>query len=253
MTHKVRGNRRQPSAEADTVESLYLELLRSFYEKGDLDRARSDAMRLDEALANRPDVAGSIRGEEIRSLLAELRGELAEAIQHRETEIRKILELHSLAVNTQGWQYVLRQYDFSDVGDRLDLLAILYDEQGDLDRAVQTLRESKQFCESHEVPFDGQDLLTEFEQARRAARNDVENHAAPRKMLDDAVRAVFRQSRASVDEILVNDEQARSFVEQVNRRLAGQFHVSPREIKRRLLVLQRRGEARGGLPRVRRG
>ena len=60
-----------------------------------------------------------------------------------------------------------RQYDYSDLSDRLDILASLYAERGDLDRAVDLLQESKRFCESHQIPFDGQDLLDEYEQARR--------------------------------------------------------------------------------------
>jgi hypothetical protein len=62
---------------------------------------------------------------------------------------------------------VFRHYDYGDISDRLDLLAILYAEQGYLDRAIKTLEESKRFCESHEIRFDGGDLLEELEESRR--------------------------------------------------------------------------------------
>jgi hypothetical protein len=139
--------------------------------------------------------AGSIREEEIRSLIAESRGDFAQAARSREAEIRKILQLHTLSVNTPGWEYVARQYDFSDVSDRLDLLAILYDELGDLDRAIATLRESKQYCESHEAPFDGQGLLDELEQARekQAARSP---RRVDRDQLDDFALVLIVHSRS---------------------------------------------------------
>jgi hypothetical protein len=166
MSNKAAVKRRQPVDGAHDIDELYSELLHLFYDEEDRVGATTVARRLEAALAARPDFAGSIRAEEVRALLAELRGDLAEASRSREAEIRKILELHLLAVNTPSWPFVLRQYDYSDLSDRLDLLAILYAEQGDLDRAVATLLESKQLCESHQVPFDGKDLLRDFERAR---------------------------------------------------------------------------------------
>ncbi|HEV3258018.1 MAG TPA: hypothetical protein VG013_14130 [Gemmataceae bacterium] len=252
MTNKARHNRREPVPGADGIEALYVELLHLFYEEGNREQAQKVASRLEDTLAARTDFAGSIRAEEIRSLLAELRGDLAEAIHSREAEIRKILELHVLAVKTPSWQHVVRLYDFSDVSDRLDLLAILYDEQGNLDRARATLQESKEFCESHHIPFDGQDLLDEFEQGPRGVDKHVGGRNSPRARIDDAVRAAYRQFRTSADEIVVNDAKARTFAEDVNRRLSGDFQLSMQEVRRRLLALRRRGEAHGGLPRLRR-
>src|SRR5262245_48245852 len=91
--NKVPRIRRKPADRTGDVETLHLELLHWFYEKADRKRAEPIARRLEAVLAERPDVAGSIRGEEICSLLAELRGDLTEAIRSRESEIRKILEL----------------------------------------------------------------------------------------------------------------------------------------------------------------
>jgi hypothetical protein len=148
------------------VESLYLSLVKSFYDEGDRKQAAKVASRLEKVLVVSPDISSSIRGEEIRALIAEARGDYAEAARSREAEIRKILQLHALAANSPSWKYVSRQYDFSDVSDRLDLLATLYDAQGELDRAIATLLESKHYCESHQIPFDGQDLLDEMERGR---------------------------------------------------------------------------------------
>jgi len=166
----------------DNLHSLYLEFLKRFYEDGDRKQARKLATRLEQALASSPDDAAAIRGDEIRSLLAELRGDFAEAARCRETEIRRILELHSLVVNTPSWDYVSRRYDFSDVSDRLDLLALLYDKQGDLDRAIATLIESRDYCQSHKIPFDGREILEELEQDRTqsAARKAAKIRSARR-------------------------------------------------------------------------
>jgi hypothetical protein len=166
MKNKLRRGPNPEAEAADEIETLYQEFLRAFYEDEDRERARDVAVRLEVALQNRPEFAGSIRAEEIRSLLAELNGDYAEAIRRRESEIRKILELHSLAANKPSWKSVFRQYDYGDLSDRLDLLAALYADQGDLDRAVDVLRESRRLCESHGIPFDGQDLLDEYEQAQ---------------------------------------------------------------------------------------
>jgi hypothetical protein len=167
MSSTIPRSGRASAGRGNDVESLYAAFLKCFYDDGDREKAQRIAPRLEKALAKSPDAAGSIRGEEIRSLIAELRGNLAEAARSREAEIRKILELHSLAVNTPAWTRVARTYDFSDVSDRLDLLAVLYDKQGDTDRAIATLLESKHYCESHHVPFDGQDLLEELEGSRK--------------------------------------------------------------------------------------
>ena len=185
MIRKVPRNRPVAAGTADEIEILYVDLLRSFYEEEDRERAKAVARRLEAALADHPEYAVSIRAEEIRSLLAELRGDLVEAIRNRESEIRKILELHSLSRDKPSWEFVLRQYDYSDISDRLDLLATLYADQGDLDRAIATLYESKQFCESHRVLFDGQELLDEFEQKRRAAGEDRQREKTRRKRKKD--------------------------------------------------------------------
>jgi hypothetical protein len=165
----VRPKREDNSQVANQIDVLYHDLLGAFYEDENHERARSIAKRLEAILKKEPDVADSIRGQEIRSIIAELAGNLDEAIRCRQREIREIQELHRVTQDTPAWDYALRQYDYSDLSDRLDLLAILYADQGDLKRAVDTLNESKQFCEAHHIEFDGQDLLEEFRQAEANA------------------------------------------------------------------------------------
>jgi hypothetical protein len=178
---KANTNGKKSAPAARELESLYLGLVKQFYEEPDLGGTEKVASRLEKVLASSPEFSGSIRGEEVRSLIAELRGDLAEATRCREAEIRKILELHARTANTAHWKLVSRQYDFSDVSDRLDLLAILYDAQGQLDRAISVLLESRLYCESHQFPFDAQDLLDEFTKARAGATGRKKVRPASRK------------------------------------------------------------------------
>ena len=187
MTRKTNSVLEKSVGDANEIDALYVEFLKRFYDQGNRHRAETIAVRLDNLLAASTEFADSIRGEEIRALIAELREDYHEAIRCGEAEIRKILELHTLAVNTSSWEYVADQYDFSDVSDRLDLLAILHDRQGDTQRAIATLRESRQYCNSHQIPFDGRDLLAELEQGLNgtpkngATRRKQTRKAAARK------------------------------------------------------------------------
>jgi hypothetical protein len=180
MTSKIKNKQNDRVRDGDNIEPLYLKFLRAFYEREDRAAAAEIAKKLESALRRQPKLARSIRGEEIRSLLAELRGDLTEAIRSRESEIRKIFELHSLSRSTPSWDYVLRKYNFTDLSDRLDLLAGLYAEQGDLRRAVDTLHESKQFCTAHGIAFDGQELLNEYE-ATLARKEGAAAHSQRRR------------------------------------------------------------------------
>jgi hypothetical protein len=165
--------------EAD-LEDLYLRFLHSFYEEDDRAQSLLIAGLLEAELVSRPDFAGSIRGDEVRSLLAELRGDFDSAIRNRQEEIRKIHQLHALVLGTPGWAYVFNQYDYRDISDRLDLLAILHTHLGDYPEAVKILIESKAFCALHEIPFDGEDLLEEFK-ATAWDSSEVEGESATLK------------------------------------------------------------------------
>ncbi|MEX0703948.1 MAG: hypothetical protein WD069_17745 [Planctomycetales bacterium] len=178
MKDKV-ATRQAAATDFAQLKALYLDLLRLVYEEEDRAQAEPVAKRLEAALAESPDFAESIRGEEVRSLIAEVRGDLTTATRSREAELRKILELHALTRGTSAWEAVVERYDFSDVSDRLDLLASLYDRAGDLERAIDTLRESRRFCDAQGVPFDAQDMLDELEQARDAGNSKNGGKLAP--------------------------------------------------------------------------
>jgi hypothetical protein len=164
----VKPNKKRLSG--SEFESLYQEFVAKFYQEGDRAHAEKLAVRLEKFLEASSEISESIRGEEVRSLIAELRGNFAEAIQSREAEIRKILQLHALTANTSSWDAVSQRYDFGDVGDRLDLLAGLYDEVGQIERAIAVLMESKAYSAAHQIPFDGEDLLHELQQSRAPAK-----------------------------------------------------------------------------------
>jgi len=193
MNRKQTGQPFGSSERTEEVEALYSSLINAFYDREDRERARKIAAKLEDVLNNRRDVADSIRGEEIRSLIAELNGNLQEAIRRRECEIRKILELHSLGWGKPSWAYVFRQYDYSDVSDRLDLLASLYAKVGDWERAIVTLRESRTYCAGHGIPFDGQDLLDEFEQERASPERGAKRSRSQLIQINNALRNAYKK------------------------------------------------------------
>lgn len=161
-------NKVLPNSQADELneaEALYAELVQLYFHDADADAVAPVAERLDALLRESPEFAASIRGDEVRSILAEWRGDLTNAIQYREAEIRKILLLHARTAHTAAWPAVARHYDHADVADRFDLLAALYDKAGDTRWAVSVLRESQHYCEAHDIEFDGDDLLNELKAA----------------------------------------------------------------------------------------
>jgi hypothetical protein len=167
MTGKSPPTRRKFADEWDEIDYLYHKLLYWLYEQGSWRKARPFAERLERLLAKGSSGADSIRAEECRSLVCEAKGDLPGAIKHREGEIRLIKRLHDLSSNAPGRDYALRQYGYDDLSDRLDLLATLYHDSDNLDRAISLLRESKELAEAHGVPFDGQDLLDGYLEEKR--------------------------------------------------------------------------------------
>jgi hypothetical protein len=242
-------NKRGKIEPKDALEDLYLNFLNCFYGKQDHPASRKLAAQVEAELARRADLSESIRGDELRSLLFELRGNLASAIQSRQSEIRRILELHSVAWGTPGWNYVFKQYDYGDIADRLDLLATLHAQAGDHREAVRILEESRSFCASHGIPFDGEDLLKDYAEAASeevSSERDLDN-----AMLDPTIIEVYRDFNRSAEQIVVDDQMSRRLLEEVNRRLPSNMRVSSKLVKSRLLSLRKKGEERGGLPRLR--
>lgn len=106
----------------------------------------------------------AILGEACWSLLCELRGDLTSAISYRRNEVRLIRKLWRSAEQSPEAtrRVIMKHYDYSDLADRLDLLAILYHDSGQLKKALRTLWQCREFCEIIGIKFDGKDLLREY-------------------------------------------------------------------------------------------
>jgi hypothetical protein len=174
MTPESPPTRRKFKSLWDEIDYLYHKLLYWFYQRDNPRRARRFAGRLERLLkraaASDPE---AIFGEGARALVCELKGDLAGAIEHREKEIRLIGRLHEISLHTPSEADVLRAYGFDDLSDRLDLLAILHHEAGDLDRAIGLLEESKELCRAHRIPFDAQDVLNDYLAEKKAGPGEA--------------------------------------------------------------------------------
>src|SRR5262249_32190052 len=146
----------------DEIGYLYDKLLYWLYQREDAGKARPYAERLERLLPAADPDREAIIGEEWRALGCEAKGGLRQALEHREKEIRLIRRLHALARRAPYEEVVLKDYGYDDLSDRLDLLAALYHDSGQLDKAIRTLHESKQLCEKHGVKFDGEEMLREY-------------------------------------------------------------------------------------------
>jgi hypothetical protein len=146
----------------DEIDYLYHKTLYWLYERARPAKALRFARRLEQLLESAPGAEGAIQSEECRSLICEAKGDLGGAVRHRENEIRLIRRLHKLSRDSSSWDYVKQRYGDEELSDRLDLLATLYHDRGDLGRAIRALEDSKQLCEAHGLAFDGQDLLEEY-------------------------------------------------------------------------------------------
>src|SRR5262245_51767919 len=136
------------------MDELYECLLTRIYEDQDPAQARPVADRLESLLASaNEDEVGAIFAEECKSLIREARGELPDAIKHRENEIRLILRLHEISLNTDSEDIVLGQYDYEDLRDRLYILSSLCHDSGDRERAIEILRASRQLCLDRGLEF----------------------------------------------------------------------------------------------------
>jgi hypothetical protein len=169
---RVLSERSVPAGEWIELTYLYDKILYWFYDRGDRPRAleiRDSFERLLNAVASEHE---AIFGEHCWSILHELDGDHRRAIEAREREIGLILKLREISKDTAGAEYVLRGYGIETLCDRLDLLAILYHESGDPDRAIVALAESRRLAEAAGIPFEGGDLLREYldEREPRMAR-----------------------------------------------------------------------------------
>jgi tetratricopeptide (TPR) repeat protein len=162
MKTKPPPERRKFAGVRDKAAYLYERLLYWFDEGNDPSRAHAYAQRLDELLSKECPDNGAIFPEECRSLICEVRGDLAGAIEHRENEIRLINRLHEISIDRPHWDKILELHGYEDLSIRMDWLSELYHESGQIERAVETLQESKRLCAEHGVRFGAADLLREF-------------------------------------------------------------------------------------------
>jgi hypothetical protein len=146
----------------DTITYLYDKLLYWLYQRAAPKKARPYAERLERLLSEADPDQESVFGQECRSLICEARGDLKNAIKHRGHEIRLIRRLHRLSQGKPYEAIALRDYGYSDLRDRLTILAMLYHDSGSLDKAIETLMESKELCQCHGISFDDKDLLHEY-------------------------------------------------------------------------------------------
>jgi hypothetical protein len=186
MKNNSLSSRRKFRSAGDEIDYLYHKLLYWLYDRGDRRKALAFVDRLERLLEEVSPGAEAILSEECRSLIAEARGDLANAIRHRENEIHLIKRLHRISRNSASRDYVMRVYGYSDLSDCLDLLAVLYHDSGALDRAVNLLRASKRLCQTHGVAFDGEDLLDEYLNEKREASRDDGKESPGRKQLNRA-------------------------------------------------------------------
>src|SRR5262249_24766163 len=156
MTGKAPPTRHKFRSIWDEIQYLYHKMLFWFYQRQNAGNASRYIPRLESLLRKASPHHEAILGEACWSLIFEVKGQPAKAIPYRENEIRLIRKLMECDAPPEV------KYDPGDLSDRLDLLAMLYRNAGDLDRAVALLQESRSLCEKHGLPFDGQDLLKDF-------------------------------------------------------------------------------------------
>jgi hypothetical protein len=165
-------DRRKFADARDQMEYLYHKLLYWLYEREDRARARAFAQRLAQILSKASPGHEAIFPEECWSLICEAREDLPGAIKHREHEIRLIKRLHAVSQTAPQQQDILRLYGHHDLSDRLDLLAVLCHDSGNLDKAISALHESRQLCAKHGVMFDGEDILQEYIEEKKNAQTN---------------------------------------------------------------------------------
>src|SRR5207244_2399428 len=112
------------------------------------------ARRLERLLKKLSPHHETILGEECWSLIHELKGNYKKAIKYRENEIRLIQRLQELARSSSNGDAVMKRYDYADLCDRLELLAMLYKRAGDAAKAFSVLEECERLCTRHKIAFD---------------------------------------------------------------------------------------------------
>ncbi|HBI44396.1 MAG TPA: hypothetical protein DDY78_16315 [Planctomycetales bacterium] len=167
MKDKPPSDRRTFANEWDEIGYLHDKLLYWLYQRADPRKASLYAPRLERLLLTAASDHDAILGEECWSLVHEAKGELESAIESRENEVRLIRRLYEFSRGAPYEAIAIKDYGYDDLSDRLDLLAILYHDNGDLDKAVATLQESKKLCREHGIEFDADDMLQDYMKEKR--------------------------------------------------------------------------------------
>jgi tetratricopeptide (TPR) repeat protein len=162
MNSKPPPTRHKFHSQWDEIVYLYDKLLYWLYQRNASQKARPYAERLEYLLSAADPKHEAILGEECWSLLNEAKGNFHAAIRYRINEIRLIRKLRRVSRGKPFERFALNSYGIEDLSDRLDLLAILYHDAGDLQKAIRTLQESKQICAENSINFDGGELLEDY-------------------------------------------------------------------------------------------
>ena len=142
---------------------LFQKMLYHFYRRSDRPRAIPYGLKLLRALHHLDPRAASIPGNEYRAVIAELDEDLADAIRYRLREIRLYEKL------IRRGQLESSQLTWDRYADRYDLLASLYMDAREWDKACAAIRKSERICQEHEIPFDGEALKADIATARETA------------------------------------------------------------------------------------
>jgi tetratricopeptide (TPR) repeat protein len=154
----------EPVVTATDLGKVYDRLVGCLYERQNAARARRYAKRLKQLVKAFDPNAESAYAQECLSLTFEAEGDREQAIRHRKNEIALIRRLHELAHGPDAahTDYILGQYSYADLRDRLELLAMLYHDNGDINNAINMLEEAKELSLDHGIPFDSEDLIRQY-------------------------------------------------------------------------------------------
>jgi tetratricopeptide (TPR) repeat protein len=146
-----------------TAESLYHRLLDLYYARGETARAVPVAFRLLRTIDKLDPNSEALLTLAARSVLAELDGDLDEAIRYRVREVEALDRLAGAGtLDAAG-------FDAKDLRDRYELLANLCLDAGRLDESSRWLDRSRVHCKQHRIRFDGRDIDIALRRARKTA------------------------------------------------------------------------------------
>jgi hypothetical protein len=170
--------RRKFSSVWQEIDYLHKRVEHWFCVKCDRQRAAPFAKRLATLLTQEASAGATPFTEGVWALLCEVQEDLAAAIVHREKEIRLLKRLFEVAIAQANFDLVVAYYDYQDLVDRLDKLAVLYRGAGRIDDAIKTCEEARRLAATHGLKFAGEALLKDCKEIARVERRP--RHARPR-------------------------------------------------------------------------